>query len=91
MVNFKLCIVFSLVAMIPISQAIKCIVCSSTKGSDKECDDGTKAATDCGSSGDICLSVYTTATMTMQRTCASKASVDATITAAKLLLGNAEK
>ena len=90
MVSFKLCIVFSLVAMIPISQAIKCIVCSSTKGSDKECDEGTKSATDCTGSFDICLSVYTTLTETMARTCALKATADATISAANLV-GKAEK
>ena len=83
MVSLKICLLFSLAAVLPITQALKCIVCESVKADPADCSDATKAAEDCpADKNEACLSVYVTATETMTRSCsttdaATKAVTDA--------------
>ena len=85
MVSLKICLLFSLAAVLPITQALKCIVCESVKADPADCADATKAAQDCTAEEKACLSVYKTATETMTRSCsttdaATKAVTDAAAT-----------
>ena len=93
MVCLKICLLFSLAAVLPSTQALKCIQCTSVNMATdtKACDDATTVATDCPSgSNEACLSVYTTTTKTMVRSCSTTLLVDALVTAANLL-GKGEK
>ena len=75
---------FSLAALLPITQALKCIVCISSDGLDKACDEATTAATECTSpQNEVCLSLYVAASKSMVRSCSSTALADSAITSIK--------
>ena len=94
-------LVLSLITL-PHTQAIKCLVCTSIIGAaDSTCDDGSKAATDCGTVEglDACMSVYVSAAgmagmvgmkAGMTRTCTSASSYTNTLKDTYAALGKSE-
>ena len=89
MVNLKLTLLVCVAAMLPITQALKCIQCKSENGSKKECDEATTEATECSDSKHVCYSSYTTEGMIMDRSCQDPDKVAEMITA-QAKIGKAE-